>query len=277
EETPVKPSVAQLAGRLRGHALPMPGNIEVKLMRRPPCSLQINNQTDKDTEHEKPSICPPKMKIKSSPLIEKLQANLALSSSVLLSPPKNPESKHPPTVSNPSSLCSSLRSTLQPVQLSCDDEVPVCFEQPAEGTPLTSINKSRARLSFKRRLPTRQHRKSACEEAKANTEDESSRQPDDPRQNGDGEEVSGASLQEDEEEKMSSSHTDPEEQERDRMENRDALQENDRSEVSQTEKDKRVTSDEHQPSDCKQTQEPEPDETAEDQTDMKENKELLGI
>ncbi|XP_056611924.1 capZ-interacting protein isoform X2 [Triplophysa dalaica] len=277
EETPVKPSVAQLAGRLRGHALPMPGNKEVKLMRRPPCSLQINNQTDKDTKHEKSSICPPKMKIKSSPLIEKLQANLALSSSVLLSAPKSPESKHPPTVSNPSSPCSSHRSTLQPVQLSCEDEVPVCFEQPVEGTPLPSINKSRARLSFKRRLPTRQHRKSACEEAKAHMEDESSQQPDDPRQNGDGEEVLGASLPEDEEDKMSSSHTDPEEQERDRIENRVALQKNDRSEVSQTENDKKVTSDEHQPSDCKQTPEPEQDKTAGEQTEMKENKELLGI
>jgi len=29
EDAPVKPSVAQLAGRLKGHALPMPGNMEV--------------------------------------------------------------------------------------------------------------------------------------------------------------------------------------------------------------------------------------------------------
>lgn len=71
----------------------------------------------------------------------RFKANLALSSSVLLSPPKSPESKQAPTVSNPSSPCSSVRSTLQPVQLSCEDEVPVSFEQPAEGTPLLSINK----------------------------------------------------------------------------------------------------------------------------------------
>lgn len=241
-------------------------------MRRPPCSLQLNNQTYEDTEHEKPSICPhpPKMKIKSSPLIEKLQANLALSSSVLLSPPKSPETKQPPAVSNPISPCSSLRSTLQPVQLSCEDEVPVSFEQPAEGTPLPSINKSRARLSFKRRLPTRQHRKSAGEEAKAHMEDESSRQPDNPPQKGDEDEVSP--LPED------FSHTDPEKQKRDGMENRDAFEENDRTEVTENDEEvsEGVTLDEHQPSDCKQTQEPEQEGMAEDQTEMMENEELLG-
>ncbi|KAI2656034.1 CapZ-interacting protein [Labeo rohita] len=142
EEAPVKPSVAQLAGKLKGHALPMPGNMEVKSMRRGPCSLVINNQKDEEHE-EKSSVCPhpPKMKIKSSPLIEKLQANLALSPTVLLSPPKSPESKQPPTASSPISSCSSLSSTLQPHQLSCEDEAPVSFEQPVEGTPLLSINK----------------------------------------------------------------------------------------------------------------------------------------
>lgn len=139
---------------------------------------------------------------------------------------------------------------------------------------------SRARLSFKRRLPTRQHRKSAGEEAKAHTEDESSRQPDDPPQNGDGEEVLGRPLPEDEEDKMAFSHTDSEEQERERTENRDALEEKDRTEVTQTgnyeEVSEKVTSDEHQPSDYKQPQEPEQEESAEDQTEMKKNEELLG-
>ncbi|XP_051719886.1 capZ-interacting protein isoform X3 [Ctenopharyngodon idella] len=144
EEAPVKLSVAQLAGRLKGHALPMPGNMEVKSMRRPPCSLVINNQKDEEHEQEqKSSNCPhpPKIKIKSSPFIEKLQANLALSPTVLLSPPKSPESKQPPTASCPISPCSSVSSTLQPIQLSCEDEAPVSFEQPVEGTPLPNINK----------------------------------------------------------------------------------------------------------------------------------------
>lgn len=102
-------------------------------------------------------------------------------------------------------------------------------------------------------------------------EDESSRQQDDPRQNGDGEEVSGGPLLEDKD-KISSSHTDPEEQERDRIDNRDALQENDRTEVNQTENDEKVTSDEHQPSDYNQIQEPEKEEMVE----MKQNEEPLG-
>lgn len=88
------------------------------------------------------------------------KANLALSPSVLLSPPKSPEAKHPPVASNTSIPCTSLRSTLQPVQLSCEDEVPVSFEQPADGTPLPSINKVYYRifiLTFKTTLTVIQH------------------------------------------------------------------------------------------------------------------------
>lgn len=251
EDTPVKASVAQLAGRLGGL---VPGNTE------------------------KPSICPhpAKMKFKSSPLIGKLQANLALSPTILLSPPKSPEAKQSPTNSNPSSPSSSLKSTPQPAQLSCEDEMPVSFEQPAEGNLLLSINKSRAQL-FKRRLPTRHHRKSACEDTKSYEKDESLCQPDSLRQIG-GEEVTlSGPLPEDDKDKMASSHItndpEPEEQDRGRKENRDALQENERTEITQTgnqqEVTEKVTLDEHQPS------EEQHENTEDDQTEMKENKELI--
>ncbi|XP_055051924.2 uncharacterized protein [Misgurnus anguillicaudatus] len=205
-----------------------------------------------------------------------VQANLALSPTILLSPPKSPEAKQSPTNSNPSSPSSSLRSTPQPAQLSCEDEMPVSFEQPAEGNLLLSINKSRARL-FKRRLPTRHHRKSASEDTKSYEKDESSCQAESLRQNG-GEEVTlSGPLPEDDKDKMASSHVtndpEPEEQDKDRMENRDAVEENERTEITQTgnqqEVPEEVTSDEHQPS------EEQHDNTEDDQIEMKENKELI--
>ncbi|XP_073674273.1 capZ-interacting protein isoform X2 [Garra rufa] len=277
EEAPVKPSVAQLAGKLKGHALPMPGNMEVKSMRKSTCSLVINNQKDEEHE-EKLSICPhpPKIKIKSSPLIEKLQANLALSPAVLLSPPKSPESKQPPTASSLISPCSSLSSTLQPTQLSCEDEAPVSFEQPVEGTPLLSINKSRARLSFKRRLPTRQHRKSACEETKWNEGNDSPCEPDSQQQNGDKGELFGGPSQEDAEVKTDSAQpTNGPQQEKDRTEDLDVPQENEGAEVTHIGNNEEVTEGGYEPSDCKQAQEEENEETEEDKTEVKEDKEVL--
>ncbi|KAF4103880.1 capZ-interacting protein [Onychostoma macrolepis] len=276
EEAPVKPSVAQLAGKLKGYALPMPGNMEVISMRSPPCSLVINNQKDEEHE-EKLSVCPhpPKMKIKSSPLIEKLQANLALSPAVLLSPPKSPESKQPSTASSPISPRRSLSSTLQPTQLSCEDEAPVSFEQPVEGTPLPSINKSRARLSFKRRLPTRQHRKSACEEAKWNEGNDSPCEPDSQQQNGDEGELIGGPSQEDAEDKMDSAQpTNGPQQEKDRTEHRDVPQENEGTQVTHI-GNQEVTEGGYEPSDCKQAQKEEKEETEEDRTEVKEDKEVL--
>ncbi|XP_052473186.1 capZ-interacting protein isoform X1 [Carassius gibelio] len=273
EDAQVKSSVAQLAGKLKGHALPMPG-LEVKSMRTP-CSLVINNQ--KDEEHEEMvSICPhpPKLKIKSSPLIEKLQANLALSPTVLLSPPKSPESKQTSTACSPISPCSSLSSTLQPTQLSCEDEAPVSFEQPFEGTPLPSINKSRARLSFKRRLPTRQHRKSACEETKWN--DDSPCEPDSQQQNGDEGELYNGPSQEDTEDKTDYVQpTNGLQQEKDRTEHLDATQENEGTEVTHVGSKEEVTEGGYEPSDSKQAQEEEKEETREDRTEVKEDKEVL--
>ncbi|XP_067306285.1 capZ-interacting protein isoform X2 [Pseudorasbora parva] len=257
EEAPVKPSVAQLAGRLKGHALPIPGNMEVKFMRRPPCSLVINNQKDEEQEQKSSnSPHPPKMKLKNSPLIEKLQANLALSPTVLLSPPKSPESKQPPTASCPISPCSSVSSALQPIHLSCEDEAPVSFEQPVEGTPLPNINKSRARLSFKRRLPTRLHRKSACDETKMNEGYDSPFQPHNQQQNGDAGELISGPLQENTADKTDSAQAidDPQE-EKDRTEHRDVPQENEWTEVTHTGKVEEVTGGGFEPSDCKQAQE----------------------
>ncbi|XP_030633280.1 capZ-interacting protein [Chanos chanos] len=193
EDSPVKPSVAELAGRFKNHALPTPaGNEERKPVRRkPPASLQLRNLHG-ESEPEKPTVIsphPPKVKLKNSPLIEKLQANLALSPTGHLPSPKSPELKLQPTPFSP--VSGPLSPTLRPPSQHSEDEVPVSFEQPAEGTPLPSINKSRARLSFKRRPPTRQHRKSASEDAgfESGGESKSPTELENPQQNGNGEEV----------------------------------------------------------------------------------------
>ncbi|XP_077063861.1 capZ-interacting protein [Siphateles boraxobius] len=280
EDAAVKPSVAQLAGRLKGHALPMPGNMEVKSMRRPPCSLVINNQKDEEHELEKKSFNsphPPKMKLKSSPLIEKLQANLSLPPTVLLSPPKSVESKEPPTSPCPVSPSRSVSSTLQPIHLSCEDEAPVSFEQPVEGTPLPSINKSRARLSFKRRLPTRLHRKSACDEAKVNEGYDSPFQPDTQLQNGDEGELIGGPLRENTADKTDSAQpTNDPQQEKNRTDvSQDVSQDNEWTEVTHKGKVEEVTEGGFEPSDFTRAQEEEKEETEEDRAEVKEDKEVL--
>ncbi|XP_060800142.1 capZ-interacting protein isoform X1 [Neoarius graeffei] len=173
EATPVKVSVAELAGKFKSHPLPMPGNSERKpVQRSPPCSVQLHDQMDCESDKEKPTITPqppPKTKLKNSPLIEKLQANPILSPNILLNSAKSPEGKQqavPFCPISPQSL------TLRPSQQQGANEVPISFEQPAEGTTLPSFNKSRVRLSFKRRPPTRQRRKSADEEGGPDTPEE---------------------------------------------------------------------------------------------------------
>ncbi|XP_045930200.1 capZ-interacting protein isoform X2 [Micropterus dolomieu] len=196
EDSPSKPSVAELAGRFKGHILPMPtSNDELHFRRRPPSSLKLQNQKDENEESDKTIVSPNpfKIKMKNSPIIEKLQftrwaamgqkgcrfslflfspvqANLALSPTALLPSPKSPEVKLQPAPLSPTPPCSPLSPlspTLRPSHLSSEEEDTVSFESPPEGTPLPSINKTRARLSFKRRPPTRQHRRSAREEAGA--------------------------------------------------------------------------------------------------------------
>ncbi|XP_078012642.1 capZ-interacting protein isoform X3 [Phascolarctos cinereus] len=103
---------------------------------------------------------PPKIKVKNSPLIEKLQANLAFDPAALLpgASPKSPGLKaivspfHSPP-STPSSPGVRSRST-EP------EEVPVSFDQPPEGSHLPCYNKVRTRGSIKRRPPSRRFRRS---------------------------------------------------------------------------------------------------------------------
>ncbi|XP_029372948.1 capZ-interacting protein isoform X2 [Echeneis naucrates] len=170
EDSPSKPSVAELAGKFKGHILPMPSSKdELPFQRRPPCSLKLPNQKDDNEESDKTVVSPNpfKIKMKNSPIIEKLQANLALSPTALLPSPKSPEPKLQPATLSPITPCSPvspLSPALRPSQLSSEEEDPVSFDGPPEGTPLPSFNKTRVRLSFKRRPPTRQHRRSAGEE-----------------------------------------------------------------------------------------------------------------
>ncbi|XP_066556016.1 capZ-interacting protein isoform X2 [Amia ocellicauda] len=162
EDKPVKPSVAELAGKFKGQPLSCPAGTEGNrpIRRRPPNSLKL-----KDPGHEEKTATtsshPPKVKPKNSPLIEKLQANLALSPTALLHSPKSPGIKlQPSPFVSPATTPSSPSVRLH----SSEDETPASFEKPAEGVILPSIQKGRARVSIKRRPPTRQHRKSASEE-----------------------------------------------------------------------------------------------------------------
>nr|XP_033798081.1 capZ-interacting protein isoform X2 [Geotrypetes seraphini] len=102
----------------------------------------------------------PKIKMKSSPLIEKLQANLAFAPATLLpgASPKSPGLKTPtsPFHSPPSTPSSPSIQT----RSSESDEGPVSFENPPEETHLPCYNKVRTRGSLKRRPPSRRFRKS---------------------------------------------------------------------------------------------------------------------
>nr|XP_061790063.1 capZ-interacting protein-like isoform X2 [Nerophis lumbriciformis]XP_061790064.1 capZ-interacting protein-like isoform X2 [Nerophis lumbriciformis] len=96
-----------------------------------------------------------------------VQANLALSPTALLPSPKsaadvNPRPESPPYDSSPA--WGPLTPTLRPPLVAVEEDKPVGFNSPPEGTPLPSFTKTRARLSFRRRPPTRQHRKSVGED-----------------------------------------------------------------------------------------------------------------
>ncbi|XP_072504839.1 capZ-interacting protein isoform X2 [Notamacropus eugenii] len=132
------PSVAQLAGRFREQA----------------AAISAKEKPSPNAGH------PPKIKVKNSPLIEKLQANLAFDPAALLpgASPKSPGLKaivspfHSPP-STPSSPGVRSRSTES-------EEVPVSFDQPPEGSHLPCYNKVRTRGSIKRRPPSRRFRRS---------------------------------------------------------------------------------------------------------------------
>ncbi|XP_063161600.1 capZ-interacting protein [Candoia aspera] len=162
------PSVAQLAGKFQ--ELPSLSGKEIPATkptrRKPPCSLPLHtNKIELGQNGElKPSpnaSCPVRIKPKSSPLIEKMQANLALAPTSMLSgaSPKSPGLKAmvfpfnspPPTPVSPQTHSSN------------PDESPVSFDQPPEGIHLQFYNKVRTRGSIKRRPPSRRFRKSQSE------------------------------------------------------------------------------------------------------------------
>ncbi|XP_037362450.1 capZ-interacting protein isoform X2 [Talpa occidentalis] len=131
-----RPSVAQLTGRFREQA------------------ATAKEKSPPNASH------PPKVKVKSSPLIEKLQANLVFNPGALLpgASPKSPGLKaavspfHSPP-STPSSPGVQSRAS-EP------EEVPASFDQPPEGSHLPCYNKVRTRGSIKRRPPSRRFRRS---------------------------------------------------------------------------------------------------------------------
>ncbi|NWZ83153.1 CPZIP protein, partial [Poecile atricapillus] len=162
------PSVAQLAGKFKEQAANIPGK-EVPphkpTRRKPPCSLPLYSHktetSDNDEQKRSPNACPiPKVKVKSSPMIEKLQANLAFAPAALLPgvSPKSPGLKVLVSpFSTPPSTPTSPGTQPQP------SETPVSFDQPPESTQLQFYNKVRTRGSIKRRPPSRRFRRSLSE------------------------------------------------------------------------------------------------------------------
>ncbi|XP_014917797.2 capZ-interacting protein isoform X2 [Acinonyx jubatus] len=160
------PSVAQLAGRFREQAAAAKETPACKPTRRkPPCSLPLfppKVELGQNGEEKSPPNAshPPKIKVKSSPLIEKLQANLAFDPAALLpgASPKSPGLKAAVSpFQSPPSTPSSPGVRCQAGEL---EEVPVSFDQPPEGSHLPCYNKVRTRGSIKRRPPSRRFRRS---------------------------------------------------------------------------------------------------------------------
>ncbi|NWT16678.1 CPZIP protein, partial [Vireo altiloquus] len=162
------PSVAQLAGKFKEQAANIPGK-EVPphkpTRRKPPCSLPLYSHktetSDNDEQKRSPNACPiPKVKVKSSPMIEKLQANLAFAPAALL-PGVSPKSPGLKVLVSPFSTPPSTPTS--PGTQSQPSETPVSFDQPPESTQLQFYNKVRTRGSIKRRPPSRRFRRSLSE------------------------------------------------------------------------------------------------------------------
>ncbi|XP_034148991.1 capZ-interacting protein-like isoform X2 [Esox lucius] len=157
EDVPPKKSVAELAGKFKSHAIPIPTGTEGK----PISPSQHASKTKRN-----------------SALIEKLQANLVISPAALMPSHKSPGLRLLPPSFSPVSPCSptlpvTMVNPTSPVsrvpraRSQSKEEIPTTFENPAkptEGSLLPSINKGRARLSIRRRPPSRRHRKSSGEE-----------------------------------------------------------------------------------------------------------------
>ncbi|XP_057677056.1 duboraya [Corythoichthys intestinalis] len=163
-----RPSVAELAGRFKGSSPPSASETEKPVRRRPPRTLQLPKCHG--DEHEKAEGVTSPVKVKrNSALIEKLQANLALSPTALLPSPRSPGIRPLLPFSSPSSpspVAGSPSSTLSSPAMA-EEEGPVSFDAPAtatEGSLLVNVNKTRARHSLKRRPPSRRHRKSSSGE-----------------------------------------------------------------------------------------------------------------
>ncbi|XP_062261378.1 duboraya [Platichthys flesus] len=185
EEAASQRSVAELAGRFRDSAPPHGGAVndpEKPVRRRPPRSLQLP-KTHGDDQEPSGVTSPLSAKTKrNSALIEKLQASLALSPSAQLTSPKSPAFRllspafPPPSPGSAPVTTLTTSSTAPPTRASpgTEEEGPVSFEAPPmveEGSILPSINKGRARLSLRRRPPSRRHRASSSGDEVGVTDD----------------------------------------------------------------------------------------------------------
>ncbi|XP_029925044.1 duboraya [Myripristis murdjan] len=168
DEAPAKRSVAELAGRFSSAPPDATGSkAEPPVRRRPPRTLQLPKPAE---QHETPAAVTSPVKAKrNSALIEKLQANLAVSP--MLTSPKSPGLKLLPPSFVPPSPCSvavvTPTSPCVSAPAKSEEEGPASFEAPptaVEGSILQSINKGRARHSIRRRPPSRRHRKSSSGE-----------------------------------------------------------------------------------------------------------------
>ncbi|XP_068601138.1 duboraya [Brachionichthys hirsutus] len=176
EDASSRRSVAELAGRFKDSAPPHDAagqGTEKPVRRRPPRSLQLPKTQDQEEPPDVISPLPAKAK-RNSALIERLQANLALSPSALLPSPKSPGFRVLPPVfphTSPSSTPGTSGPTSpSPVAASpiSEEEGPVSFEAPPtveDWSILSNSNiKGRARHSIRRRPPSRRHRQSSSGE-----------------------------------------------------------------------------------------------------------------
>ncbi|XP_077397480.1 capZ-interacting protein isoform X2 [Festucalex cinctus] len=146
--------------------------MESPFRRKPPRSIKFPNRKDDVQESHTNTngtipTSPVQIRMKNSSVIGRLQANLALSPTTLLPSAKSPEVTRQPD--SPPPPPAAVATSLPPTQLSVeeegegeDQEDPVSFDSPPEGASLRSFHKTRVRLSFKRRPPTRQHRRAAA-------------------------------------------------------------------------------------------------------------------
>ncbi|XP_030059806.1 capZ-interacting protein [Microcaecilia unicolor] len=165
EEKQEAPSVAKLAGKFNIQATTVAGKevlVHKPIRRKPPCSLPLHApKAESGQNGEEKTSHIPKIKTKSSPLIEKLQASLAFAPATLLpgASPKSPGLKAPTSPFHHSPPSTPTSPSIQ-TRSSESDEGPVSFENPPEGTHLPCYNKVRTRGSVKRRPPSRRFRKS---------------------------------------------------------------------------------------------------------------------